>query len=54
MMEMVGGMHAELDDVEMVPELVGGGRVLIARILAVQSALLRLVFAALFGGTRWR
>ena len=55
MMGMVGGMRAELDDVEMVPELVGGGGVLLARALAVQIALPRLSsrrFLAVLAGGR--
>ena len=57
MMGVVGGMRAELDDVEMVPELVGGGGVLITRALAVQIALPRLssrrFLAVLAGGNTW-
>ena len=41
MMGMVGGMRAELDVVGMIPELVGRGGVLIARVLAVKIALPR-------------
>ena len=58
MMRMLGGVRAELDDdVEMVPEVVGGKAALIARVLAVQSALLRLssrrFLAVLAGGKTW-
>ena len=57
MMGMVGGMRAELDVVEMIPELVGRGGVLIARVLAVKIALPRFssrrFLAVLAGGNTW-